>query len=145
MFQLIDSGASFLTSVREGDVVENTTDNTYTYIDSIDSDTQLTLANGIFVSGEGYSISGGFGWTVTNSSFYQVAGQTDNGGAVTSTTVRDADASFTTTVQVGWVFKNFTLNLTGTITAIVSDTELTLDTAASGPNDLYAIDQPGIF
>lgn len=145
LFQLIDSGASFLTSVREGDVVENTTDNTYTYIDSIDSDTQLTLANGIFVSGEGYSISGGFGWTVTNSTFYQVAGQTDNSGPVTSTTVRDDDASFTTTVQVGWVFKNFTLNLTGTITAIVSDTELTLDTAASGPSDLYAIDQPGIF
>lgn len=143
LFQLIDSGATFLTSVREGDVVENTTDNTYTYIESIDSDTQLTLANGIFVSGEGYSISGGFGWTVTNSTFYQVAGRTDYTGQ--STSVIDSDASFTTTVQVGWVFKNFTLNLTGTITAIVSDTELTLDTAASGDNDAYAIDQPGIF
>ncbi len=145
LFQLIDSGASFLTSVREGDVVENTTDNTYTYIDTIDSDTQLTLANGIFVSGEGYSISGGFGWTVTQSDFYQVAGRTDNAGGEFSTTVLDSDASFTTTVQVGWVFKNFQLNLTGTITAIVSDTELTLDTGASGQNDPYAIDQPGIF
>ena len=145
LFQLIDSGATFLTSVREGDVVKNTTDNTYTYIDSIDSDTQLTLANGIFVSGEGYSISGGFGWTVTNSSFYQVSGRTDAGGPDPSATVVDSDASFTTTVQVGWVFRNFTSGLTGTITAIVSDTELTLDTAASGQIDYYAIDQPGIF
>lgn len=145
LFQLIDSGATFLTSVREGDVVENTTDNTYTYIESIDSDTQLTLGNGIFVSGEGYSISGGFGWTVSNSDFYQVAGRTNYGVPTPSATVLDSDASFTTTVQVGWVFKNFQLNLTGTITAIVSDTELTLDTAASGASDGYAIDQPGIF
>jgi len=143
LFQLIDSGATFLTSVREGDVVKNTTDNTYTYIDSIDSDTQLTLANGIFVSGEGYSISGGFGWVVTDSDFHQVSGVTDNAYQLTS--VIDSDASFTTTVQVGWVFKNFTRNLTGTITAIVSDTELTLDTAAGGTVDQYAIDQPGIF
>ncbi len=145
LFQLIDSGATFLTSVREGDVVKNTTDNTYTYIDSIDSDTQLTLANGIFVSGEGYSISGGFGWTVTNSDFYQVSGRTDAGGPEPSATVVDSDASFTTTVQVGWVFRNFTSGLTGTITAIVSDTELTLDTAASGQIDYYAIDQPGVL
>jgi len=145
LFQLIDSGASFLSTVREGDVVENTTDNTYSYIESIDSDTQLTLANGIFVSGEGYSISGGFGWTVTNSTFYQVTGRINQVSGEYSTTVLDDDASFTSTVQVGWVFKNFQLNLTGTIIAIVSDTELTLDTGASGANDSYAIDQPGIF
>ena len=67
--KLVDSSATFLTDVVEGDLVKNTTDGTYSYVDSVDSDTELTLGNDIFVSGESYSVDGGFGWVITGTSF----------------------------------------------------------------------------
>jgi hypothetical protein len=67
--KLVDSSATFLTDVGAGDLVKNTTDGTYSYVDSVDSDTELTLGNDIFVSGESYSIDGGFGWVISGTSF----------------------------------------------------------------------------
>jgi len=67
--KLVDSSATFLTNVQEGDLVKNTTDGTYSYVDSVDSDTELTLGNDIFVSGESYSVDGGFGWAITGTVF----------------------------------------------------------------------------
>jgi hypothetical protein len=67
--KLVDSGASFLTTVGVGDLVKNTTDGTYSMVNSVDSDTELTLANDIFTSGESYSVDGGFGWVISGSTF----------------------------------------------------------------------------
>lgn len=55
--KLIDSSAIFLSDgINIGDTVENKTDNTRTTVVSIDSDTQITLTDDIFTSGEYYSI-----------------------------------------------------------------------------------------
>ena len=55
-YKLIDSGQTFTKTVNVGDIVNNDTDSTSTTISAIDSDTQLTVKNDIFVSGEDYSI-----------------------------------------------------------------------------------------
>lgn len=68
--KLIDSGATFTASVNEGDVVANTTAGTYSVVETVDSDTQLTLADDIFTStSQAYSVDGGFGWTITGINF----------------------------------------------------------------------------
>lgn len=67
--KLVDSSATFLTDVGAGDLVKNTTDGTYSYVDSVDSDTELTLGNDIFVTGESYSVDGGFGWVNSGTVF----------------------------------------------------------------------------
>ena len=55
--KLIDSTASFLLNdINIGDTVYNRTDRASTIIVSIDSDTQITLTNDIFTSGEEYFI-----------------------------------------------------------------------------------------
>jgi hypothetical protein len=43
--QLTDTGASFLTTARVGDLVYNSTEGTYAYVTSVDSNTQLTTTN----------------------------------------------------------------------------------------------------
>lgn len=58
--KLIQSGQNFETTVDVGDYVRNSTDETYAYVVSVDSDTQLTLSKDIIVSGETYQISDGF-------------------------------------------------------------------------------------
>jgi|GEM_PF-4061879 len=59
--RLIDNNASFTSSVSEGDVVMNTTADTYGLVVSVDSDTTLTLGADIMGSGDDYEIyeSGG--------------------------------------------------------------------------------------
>jgi len=56
-YKLIDSTQTFTKTVDVGDTVTNTTDSTSTTISAIDSDTQLTVKNDIFVSGETYTIA----------------------------------------------------------------------------------------
>lgn len=57
---LIETGQNFETTVDVGDWVRNTTDDTYAYVESVDSDTQLTLSKDIMASGDEYQISDGF-------------------------------------------------------------------------------------
>lgn len=60
---LADSTQNFTSTVLAGMVVHNTTDNTYTYVSSVTSNTQLALEDDIFVSGESYEIFGTrYGW-----------------------------------------------------------------------------------
>jgi len=54
--KLVDSGQDFTTTVKVGDIVKNTTDDTQAAITAIDSDTQLTLDADIMVSGDNYNI-----------------------------------------------------------------------------------------
>jgi len=54
--KLIQTGQNFLTTVFVGNVVFNTTDNTYALVVSVDSDTQLTLDTDIMASGENFEI-----------------------------------------------------------------------------------------
>jgi len=56
---LVDSGASFQTDgVKTGNVVSNITDNTYAAVTAVNSETDLTLSEDIFVAGEDYTIEG---------------------------------------------------------------------------------------
>jgi len=55
--KLVDSGATFSTDgVTAGDWVKNTTDGTFTQVAAVDSETQLSLDDDIFASGEDYDI-----------------------------------------------------------------------------------------
>jgi acid phosphatase family membrane protein YuiD len=54
--KLVDSTQNFLTTVKAGMVIKNTTDNTYTYVTAVDSDTQLSVANNILPTGKAYTI-----------------------------------------------------------------------------------------
>ena len=55
--KVVDSSATFETDgVQVGSIVKNTTDTTYTYVTAIDSQTQLSVNDDIFVSGENYSV-----------------------------------------------------------------------------------------
>jgi hypothetical protein len=56
--KLIDSTQNFLSTVLPGMVVKNVTDTTYTYVKTVDSNTQITLMEDIVVSGEEYMIYG---------------------------------------------------------------------------------------
>lgn len=124
--KLVDSGASFLSTVNEGDVVINTTDTTHSSVISVDSDTELTIDDDIFVSGEGYQIEGGYGWVISQTDWCLAVGRTDLSGAV-AFKLKDADATFTTSgVRPGDPVKNTQSNLTTTIVSIDSDTQLTV-------------------
>jgi len=57
-FKLIDSTGDFLDQAGVNDVVVNTTDSTSTRVVSVDSDTQITLQDDIFTSGDSYKIYG---------------------------------------------------------------------------------------
>jgi surface protein len=68
--KLVDSGANFVSSgVQVGDLVTNSTDTTHSYVTAVDSATTLSLNDDIFVSGEAYDVSGGYGATITGVSF----------------------------------------------------------------------------
>lgn len=54
--KLVDSGGG-LSNCKIGDEVYNSTDTAYTTVTAIDSDTQLSLADDIFTSGEAYIIT----------------------------------------------------------------------------------------
>lgn len=54
--KLIDSTQTFLSTVEIGMSIKNTTDFTYTFITAVDSDTQLSIRDDIFTSGENYTI-----------------------------------------------------------------------------------------
>jgi hypothetical protein len=56
--KLIDSGATFVTSgVAAGMAIYNTTDATWTRVSAVDSETQLSVEDNVFASGEGYIIA----------------------------------------------------------------------------------------
>jgi len=55
--KLIDANGAFLTSVSPGDRVQNKTASTFTMVESVDSNTQLTLKTNIFTGGQDYVIS----------------------------------------------------------------------------------------
>tara|TARA_R100000742_G_C4278574_1_gene101602 strand:+ start:2331 stop:3887 length:1557 start_codon:yes stop_codon:yes gene_type:complete len=54
--KLIQSGQNFLTTVRVGDLVKNTTDSTTATVTAVDSDTQLSISSNIMANGENYQI-----------------------------------------------------------------------------------------
>ena len=56
-YKLIDSTQTFTKTVSVGDTVNNTTDSTSTTISAIDSNTQLTVKEDIFATGENYTIA----------------------------------------------------------------------------------------
>lgn len=54
--KLVMAGQDFLSTVRIGDIVTNTTDNTTATVTKVDSDTTLSLSADIMVSGETFNI-----------------------------------------------------------------------------------------
>lgn len=81
--KLIDNNALFVGLVNIGDIIYNTTDETFAKVTAIDSDTQLSLSHDIMVSGENYRVQGSDAakaraslildnnWTITDGSFVQ--------------------------------------------------------------------------
>lgn len=75
---LIEAGQNFLTTVTVGDVVQNTSALTFARVQSVDSDTQLTLDSAIMNNGDGYEIESSsaakgraslildYSWTITD-------------------------------------------------------------------------------
>ena len=58
--KLVDSGQNFTDTVEVGDIVKNTTDSTRTTVSSVDSDTELTLADDIMdTASDAYDIENG--------------------------------------------------------------------------------------
>ena len=55
-FKLIQSGQNFVSTVNIGDIIKNTTDNTFAVVNTVDSNTQLNLDEDIMTSGETYII-----------------------------------------------------------------------------------------
>ena len=82
--KLVDSSQDFLTTVKVGMTVYNTTESTFTNVTAVDSDTQLTLADDIMISGDGYEIHNG---KSSDKIQYVVISETDNfsGGTVSIT------------------------------------------------------------
>lgn len=138
-FKLVDSGATFVGTVNEGDIITNSTDGTYSYVETVDSNTELTLWDDIFVSGESYSVDGGFGWTITSMEYVTVKGRTTNSSP---NKLIDSGATFTSTVVVGMRVRNSNVNprTFATVTAIDSDTQLSLDTDIMSSVQYYQID-----
>ena len=54
--KLVDSNQNFLTTVRVGDLVKNTSDNTTATVTAVDSNTTLSISANIMASGENYQI-----------------------------------------------------------------------------------------
>jgi uncharacterized phage protein gp47/JayE len=114
--KLIDSAASFNTghAVAVGDVVRNTVQGTETTVLTVDSATQLTLADDIFkYTGENYHVHVHTGTNTT----------------VTSSKLVDTAATFndaTYTIRKGDVVVNVTDNTETTVVSVDSATQLTL-------------------
>lgn len=76
--RLVEAGQNFQTTVSVGDVVHNTTDDTYALVVEVDSDIQLILSSDIMALGDDYVIEGSEaakargrlvendGWTITD-------------------------------------------------------------------------------
>jgi hypothetical protein len=71
---LSDSGADFTgDGVEVGDRVDNTTDGTFTFVTAVSSGVALVVADDIFTSGEGYTITRNNGWYMNHPDGYAVA------------------------------------------------------------------------
>jgi len=93
--KLIDAGQNFLTTVKVGDAVQNTTDTTFSTVTAVDSDTQLTLADDIFTSGEDYVIGRKYNVTFTVSNYSAGTITPILGTSGTTGTARSANGTFT--------------------------------------------------
>ena len=82
--KLVDSNQNFLTTVKVGMTVYNSTDKTVSNVTAVDSNTQLTLADNIMATGEAYQIQDG---KSSDKIQYVVISQTNgfSGGTVTVT------------------------------------------------------------
>ena len=154
VYKLIDSGQTFTKSVSVGDAVTNTTDSTSTTISAIDSDTQLTVKDDIFTSGETYTIADTGNYTPqylqSNTKIYFKKGRdivfpvfAEAEGTIEFTTGGDADV-FWNLVDEFWNEYDVAWSSTiGTIT--VSDTNISEDKIVyirvSPTNDLNTGDQ----
>jgi len=88
--ELVDSGASFDSSLVTNKLIRNTTDDTTAAITAVSSDgTTLTLSNDIFVSGEGYRIEN----HVSEKGFYYFQDQYIDLGAVYTSRIKANFAS----------------------------------------------------
>lgn len=112
--KLIDSAAAF-TSALVGKTVYNSTDDTWAYINAVDSATQLALTQNIMASGEAYVIANAF--ATVNAALAVVPGTFN-----CNTTIKVSDGTFTENVvmQGKAPAGPYTLTLEGTLTLLDS-------------------------
>lgn len=84
--KLVQSGQNFNTTVSVGNVVHNTTDDTFAYVTAVDSDTTLSIDSDIMVSGEAYTIYATpklpIGWSEADGSVVSDANSPFNGATL---------------------------------------------------------------
>jgi hypothetical protein len=135
--KLVDSGGG-LSGIKIGSVVADTTDNTYTYVTAVDSDTQLSINSDIFDLGtENYSIFTNKVGTVTfNGSTYLLASSDtvaiDEGTDLSSDgnyPITDDILSYTRPYNSVWdigAHEFAAINLAGTISPVTNISGVTL-------------------
>jgi len=115
--KLVDSGKDFTAGVDPvaiGDLIHNTTDKTYARVTAIDGATTLSIDSDIMVSGEAY--------IVTQDSVVELGTTT----SATTNKLVDSGQNFQTTVDVGDLVRNISTNKYATVSAIDSNTTLSL-------------------
>uniref|UniRef100_A0A6M3IKE6 Tail protein n=1 Tax=viral metagenome TaxID=1070528 RepID=A0A6M3IKE6_9ZZZZ len=134
--KLIQSGQNFTTTVVVGALVKNTTDTTYAVVTAIDSDTQLSISSDIMANGENYTIYPRHHFYLSNvncnvdeDSFDVVGAGAIFDSTTTSTTANkliDSVGGFSGVVKVGMIAYNDTDSTQTTVTAVDSDTQLSV-------------------
>ena len=79
--KLVDSTQNFVTTVTIGDIIHNTTDNSYAEVTAIDSDTTLSLDTDIMTTGETYEVFGSAAAKAKYSLVYSKSWTITDGGA----------------------------------------------------------------
>ena len=135
--QLVNSTAGFVTDgVGTGDTVINTTDYTTATVASVDSQTQLTLADDIFISGESYSIN-------IDKNLSDLLNFTTPGWKSNSVTVKDGVTTLFTTSSSVWWSNAVLASNGGSLTDVGSDGigEIYIVTTDSGADYTIADDK----
>lgn len=135
-YKLIDSTQIFTKTVNVGDTVNNTTDSTSTTISAIDSDTQLTVKQDIFATGETYTIADTGNYTPqllqSNTKIYFKQGRdivfpifAEAEGTISFTTGGGADVFWNITEEFWNLYDEFWGNTLSDIT--ITDTNVSED------------------
>jgi hypothetical protein len=159
-YKLRDAGQNFLTTIKTGMIVVNTTDTTYSYVTAVNSDTELTLNDDIMDDSENYLISTNMYGNVTfedeyNNNFHLDSSDTvaknkganlyaDASIAVTTDIDNNARQNSATTFDIGAdegatyiyysVGQNTSDHKTGSPTITLSGYAATLNVGQTAPN-----------
>jgi len=157
--KLVDSTATF-TADMVGRDVYNRTDDTHAIVTGFDSSTQLSVSSNIFASGEIYIIGSFLHGTkikvhmmqtntianptlnINGTGAHEITRHISTTGTTDNTVankLEDSTATFTASIEIGMKVHNETDDSWATVTAIDSDTVLSLDTDIMTTGEDYKV------